>query len=357
MAGVLATSLQLLPYLNAELTMAQRKIETSNDDRKRIIKAYLIGRSATDIAAFLSINPKTVCGIISLFRKENQIEKKTRGGNRAQKLTNEEKSRVLEWVDKDCSLTLKALSAKCLSELNISAAPSTIGRVLRAFHYSLKRIHLLPERRNDEQALDIRAEYANAFMTLLSGMDDRNIFFVDEVGFNAVMRARRGRSLVGTRAVHEVTNLRSRNISICCAISKYGLLKYDAQTRPYNGDTFRNFMTSIFQVLASQGIARAAFIMDNVPFHKSIAVRDLFEREGHLLLFLPPYSPFLNPIENMFSKWKQGVCASRPVGEVQLMEHIDNGARFITAEDCSAYYRHMLTFIARSMRHEVIIDE
>jgi transposase len=45
--------------------------------------------------------------------------------------------------------------------------------------------------------------------------------------------------------------------------------------------------------------------MDNVAFHKNAGVRSNIERRGNRLLLLPPYSPFLNPIENLFSKWKE----------------------------------------------------
>jgi transposase len=45
--------------------------------------------------------------------------------------------------------------------------------------------------------------------------------------------------------------------------------------------------------------------MNNIRFHRSVVIRVGIESKGHVLLFIPPYSPFLNPIENLFSKWKQ----------------------------------------------------
>ena len=52
--------------------------------------------------------------------------------------------------------------------------------------------------------------------------------------------------------------------------------------------------------------------MDNVAFHKNKEVKAIAEAKRHIIIFLPPYSPFLNPIENMFSKWKQVIRAKRP---------------------------------------------
>ena len=45
---------------------------------------------------------------------------------------------------------------------------------------------------------------------------------------------------------------------------------------------------------------QAIIIMDNVAFHKNVSIREEFNQENRILMFLPPYSPFLNPIENLF---------------------------------------------------------
>jgi transposase len=73
-------------------------------------------------------------------------------------------------------------------------------------------------------------------------------------------------------------------------------------------------------------------------------------------MFLPPYSPFLNPIENMFSKWKESVRRSRPTNETELMQLIESGATMITESDCESYFRHMLGFLGRCINGEEVID-
>jgi len=45
--------------------------------------------------------------------------------------------------------------------------------------------------------------------------------------------------------------------------------------------------------------------MDNVAFHNCAEIRDKIVVRGHFIKYLPSYSPFLNPIENIFSQWKQ----------------------------------------------------
>ncbi|KAF7685619.1 hypothetical protein CDIK_3632 [Cucumispora dikerogammari] len=105
------------------------------------------------------------------------------------------------------------------------------------------------------------------FMNLISTTDDAKILFIDEVRFNVSRRTRRERSLVGARAVHHVTSIRSRNITVCCSMNKRSIFKYSTQTRPFNTDTFLNFIREMIQTLSSQNISSAVIIMDNVPFH------------------------------------------------------------------------------------------
>jgi transposase len=77
---------------------------------------------------------------------------------------------------------------------------------------------------------------------------------------------------------------------------------FPVQDRPYNIDHFSEFITSLINHLNVQG---AHFVMDNVRFHRSEEVVTLIEAHGHFAVFLPPYSPFLNHIEELFNQWKQ----------------------------------------------------
>jgi transposase len=60
--------------------------------------------------------------------------------------------------------------------------------------------------------------------------------------------------------------------------------------------------------------------MDNVKFHHTVSIKEKILSKGHIVIYLPPYSPFLNPIENLFSQWKQLVRNSSPNNEDELIE-------------------------------------
>jgi transposase len=274
----------------------------SNDDRKRIIDSYLDGNTVSDISKVMRFKRTTVYALINQFFEHGNISRKQKGGVRRQSLSDAQKRVVLEWIDEDCSITLNQIKIRCQEKMNVVISTSTLSRYMKSFSYTFKRIHNIPERRNDVTTLDLREIYANIFMGIVSNIDDSNIIFIDEVGFNVSMRSKFGRSLVGTRPIQVVPTIRSRNVSVCCAMNRHGIVGYKTQTRAYNSESFGEFIRFLISELQNKNIQNAVFIMDNVAFHKTDVINNIVVESGYEILFLPPYSPFLNPIENMFSK-------------------------------------------------------
>ena len=187
----------------------------------------------------------------------------------------------------------------------------------------MKTIRLESERRNDEETIETRFEYANQFLQKISQINDGSLIFVDETGFSISIKRKRGRSKKGAKAIKIVENIRTRNISICCAMNKNKIFKFEIKDRAYNQENFIDFLSSLFQLFNEEQIGNATLVMDNVPFQKPKKVKEFVEERGYTLLFLPPYSPFLNPIENLFTKWKNFVKLCNPKDEVQLMRLIN----------------------------------
>uniref|UniRef100_A0A914ULD0 Tc1-like transposase DDE domain-containing protein n=1 Tax=Plectus sambesii TaxID=2011161 RepID=A0A914ULD0_9BILA len=250
----------------------------SDLDRQRIVEAYLAGKNAQMISTIMGVKRTTVSTIISKFVKDGQIEKMRRGGARLPKLTDEQTATVKSWVDADCSISLPKLKEKCLAEFGVNVSEGTLSRIMKSFSYTIKRIHLLPARRNDAVTIEEWRRYSQTFLELFTEVSETQIYFLDEVGFCVAMRAKRGRSLRGTRAVQVAPGLRTRNISICCAMNSQGILHYAAQTRAYNRQYFCTFLDDVFRMLDERGVTYAVLIMDNVRFHKGDEIR--FRHKG-----------------------------------------------------------------------------
>lgn len=81
-------------------------------------------------------------------------------------------------------------------------------------------------------------------------------------------------------------------------------------------------------------------IMDNLPAHKSVWITKTVEYAGRALVSLPPYSPDLKPIENMWSKVKAILRKAAACTFEALVDGVDEALRAITLEDCDGYFEH-----------------
>ncbi len=148
--------------------------------------------------------------------------------------------------------------------------------------------------------------YARAFVKLRN----REIVFLDETGFNLHTSVNYGYSELGLSPVSYVPPSKGQNLSACCIILQFKLCYYQLIDGSFNGDRFLEFLVGA----VNEGVLRrnVVLVMDNAPIHKTAAVKEFLELHHIELVFLPPYSPDLNPIENFFSMVKSRYSTIRP---------------------------------------------
>lgn len=317
----------------------------SNNTRYLIIDNHNKELSVKEISEFLNLKLSTVRSIIKKYLNTGKVEKDKKGGNNHVKVTDEISLGIINYVDNNASASLSKIAQYIFREFQINLNVSTVNKVLKKFHYTLKEVLLVPERRISQENITQQKEYSRSFLQLLANTEDSKIIFLDEVGFNVSMRTKRGRAQKGITPHVVVPVLKSRNISICCAMTKYKILYKEINTSPFNRQSFLGYIQNIINFLSAQGLRNCVFIMDNVRFHKCNEVLEKIRSTENSYIFLPPYSPDLNPIENLFSKWKNFVKRSNSQNETQLFENIENGMNSITSEDCGGYFRNMLSHI------------
>ena len=104
-----------------------------------------------------------------------------------------------------------------------------------------------------------------------------------------------------------------------------------------NGDIFRTYVERVLVPALKPG---DVVVMDNLSSHKSTAVRSAIRSTGAHLLFLPPYSPDLNPIEQAFAKLKHWMRNARARNRETLWRAVGTILDKYTAEECSNYLRN-----------------
>jgi len=106
---------------------------------------------------------------------------------------------------------------------------------------------------------------------------------------------------------------------------------------PMNGDVF---LAYVEQQLVPTLRADDTVILDNLPSHKRAGVREAIESVGAKLVYLPPYSPDLNPIELAFAKLKTKLRSAAARTITNLESTIAAICDQFTSRECKAYFRH-----------------
>jgi hypothetical protein len=122
----------------------------------------------------------------------------------------------------------------------------------------------------------------------------------------------------------------------------------------YTAEHFCTFLEELFGNLRERGRGFCWIVMDNARFHHCAAVASCAQRCGHMLIFLPAYSPMLNPIESLFGKWKtlirsHGVMLTQDI----LIEHMAIAKADITVDNCLGWIRDVGWNIALSFDNHI----
>jgi transposase len=169
------------------------------------------------------------------------------------------------------------------------------------------------------------------------GLDPEHLVFIDETWAKTNMTRPRGRSPIGTRLVAKVPHGHWKTTSFLAALRTSGLTAPLVIDGAVNGELF---LAYVRQQLVPTLRAGDIVIMDNLASHKKAGVRTAIEAVGANVLYLPPYSPDLNPIENAFSKfkWLLKSCADRTV--TALWNRCGELLEKFTDTECRNYFRH-----------------
>jgi transposase len=100
------------------------------------------------------------------------------------------------------------------------------------------------------------------------------------------------------------------------------------------------FKAYVEQVLCRQLRPGDVVVMDNLSAHKVAGIRETIESSGADLLYLPPYSPDLNPIEKAWSKFKKFLRDAKARTKEALDQAVTEALKTITADNAAAWFRH-----------------
>jgi transposase len=168
-------------------------------------------------------------------------------------------------------------------------------------------------------------------------MDPDKLVFVDETWASTNMARRYGRAPKGQRLVEPIPHGHWKITTFVAALRKGGMIAPMTCDGAVNGDLF---VAYVEQVLVPELRPGDVVVMDNLSSHKRAGVRQAIEGAGGALLYLPPYSPDLNPIENAFSKLKALLRRARERTVAGLQRFLCFCTDAFSPDECANYFAH-----------------
>lgn len=331
---------------------------TSNEIRQRLVEAVQNQRMTIKQAADLfKIKYSTAHLIYTTWAKEQRFDiKKNKGPTPKYDIRIHEA--IVRLFEANPALTLKRcqdhIRQKPTEFHNMVPSIGTINNILAKNNITLKDLRKVPRGRNTPSTIKTRKEYALKWLQM---EDTTHFVYLDEFGANLNLRRGKGRSRLGTRAWVEVANSKGHNLSVGAAMDINGPVYHERQFLPYNSDRFISFLKEIVKRLPTVESKETVLVMDNVAFHRCYNTTSWMDANGVKYMFLPPYSPMLNPIEFCFSKVVGYVKAAEANSNCTLFDSIDRGFASITAENATGWFRQSKSYFNKCLTEQRIICE
>jgi transposase len=168
--------------------------------------------------------------------------------------------------------------------------------------------------------------------------DARRLVFVDESGFHTSMTRLRARAPKGKRAYGKVPRNRGKNTTLIASITLEGGM---GESMSIEGATDSEAFEAYVEHFLTPSLCEGqVVVLDRLGAHRTDRVKQLIEGRGADLVFLPSYSPEMNPIEEAFSKIKQLVRKAGARVREELVETIGRALAAVTIEDAAGWFAH-----------------
>ena len=335
------------------------RLKITSTVRNAVISAVIGENTDRDaVARSMKLKKTTVNSIIRQFRKTGRTYSLRRGGARESiEKYDAERLRVViknylcgdpnfPWEKRNPYYTNFQIRQRLLDDFpyDSSMQPSVewIGAVSREIGLTYKEPVRLPRQRNNPENKEIRRDWVTWASTHIF---PDNVIYIDECSFELHMHPRKGRSMIGDKVYQDVNGAayHEGKLTAVMAVSPtLGVVYGQSIIGSFDKVLFIKFIDRLCHTLGSS--KSFMLIYDNAPIHKTPELENLINSYGHTMKRLPPYSPFLNPIEECFSLWKQGVRKRQTDNNAALQIAMIEALGDLTPQHIMSYYKHAVSF-------------
>ena len=302
----------------------------SDDLRRRVVAAVDGGMSRRGAAQRFGIAPSTAIEWVRVWRRTGSYRPQPQGGDNRSQRIEARAAAVLALVEETPDMTLAEIAAHLENAHGLRVSQSTVWRFFHRRGITFKKT----AHASEQQRADVLRR-RRAWFETRPGPDPERLVFVDETGASTKMARRCGRAARGHRCRSPVPHGHWKTTTFV------GALRLSGMTAPMVLDGAMHgaaFLAYVEQVLVPTLRPGDIVVMDNLPAHRSAAVRDAIQSAGAELRFLPPYSPDFNPIEMAFSKFKAYLKRRAARTVTELWEAIAQATDIFTPTERQNYF-------------------
>jgi transposase len=300
----------------------------SMDLRKRVAAAVDHHEgSLREIARRFRVSLSFVTRLLAKRRRTRSLAPRPHGGGHPPALNRAGLSRLRRLVRKQPDATLEELA----SRVGVRCSRMAIFRALLKLRITRKKKSLHAQERDTPRVRRKR----KVFRKQLEGLDPASLVFVDETGANTAMTRTYGRAPRGKRVKGSVPG-RWKSVTLISGLRLSGVVAPLAFEGATDAPTFEGYVK---QSLAPQLRPGDVVIWDNLKPHKVAEARRVVEGAGATLIPMPPYSPDLSPIEEMWSKVKGALKSLAARTTEGIYDAMGIALRSVCREDILGWFK------------------
>jgi transposase len=302
----------------------------SIDLRERVVAMVEGGASRRETAEQFGLSPSVVVLWMQRYATTGNVAAKPTGGSVSPLDAHEEF--ILGLIEERPDMTLDEI-VEAMTEVKIPGSRTAVWRFFDRHGITVKKKTLYA----DEQKRADCARTRRRWHRVQGFFHPARLVFIDETSTSTSMVRQYARGPRGERVIGYAPEGHRKTMTFIAGLRQRGMTAPGVIDGAMNGPMFVGYLEQILAPTLKRG---DIVIMDNASVHKVAGVREAIEAAGACLLYLPPYSPDLNPIEMAFSKLKALLrkAAERTVpGLIRLIGRL---MKAFSREECKNFLRH-----------------
>lgn len=302
----------------------------SDDLRVRVVAAMEAGGNCRRVGAAFGIAPSTAGNWHRRYRQTQSYCALPMGGDHRSKLLAHE-VHVAALLSATSDLRLVDVQAD-LAKRKVLVSWSTVRRTVKRLGLRIKKTIFATEQDRPDIALARQLWQASQ-----AGLDFASLVFVDETGTNTAMTRSHGWGHKGRKLFAKAPHGHWMTSTFVAGLAHDGILAPQLLPCPMTGMIFQQWLE---ECLIPEMKPGSIVVIDNLPAHKVPSIRKCLETANMQLLYLPPYSPDFNPIEQVFSKIKGLLKQMNPRSFDAICEALKIILEKFKPGECANFIRH-----------------